>query len=63
MVGRFPYDRIPTRKTFAVAQKNTAMVTSETAMETAMCHAGGSDATTRANMVTGPKTGASEKPT
>src|SRR5437899_2722307 len=63
MVGRFPYERMPTRKTFAVAQKKTKMVTSETTIDTAMCQIGGSDATVRANIVTGPKTGISENAT
>src|SRR5215212_9209662 len=63
MVGRFPYERMPTRKIFAVAQKKTRMVTSDTPIDSAMCHSGGSEATVRANIVTGPNTGASEKPT
>jgi len=30
MVGRFPYERMPTRKIFAVIQKNIRMVAIET---------------------------------
>src|SRR2546430_839177 len=63
IVGRFPYERMPTRKIFAVAQKKTKMVAMETAIDRAMCHIGGSDATVRANIVTGPNTGISEKAT
>src|ERR1041385_5816820 len=63
MVGRFPYDRMPTRKTFAVTRKKSVMVMMETTIETAMCQSGGSATSVRRNMVIGPKTGASEKPT
>src|SRR2546423_247005 len=54
---------MPTRKIFAVAQKKTTMVTTETAIDSATCHAGGSEATVRANIVTGPNTGDSDRPT
>ena len=35
----------------------------EITIDSAMCHIGGSEATVRANIVTGPNTGASENPT
>src|SRR5258705_4154430 len=63
IVGRLPYERIPTRKIFAVPQKKTKIVASDTTIDTAMCHTGGSEATVRANMVTGPNTGIIEKAT
>src|SRR4029079_16415583 len=62
IVGRFPYDRMPTRKIFAVIQKKTEIVTIETAMDRRTCHIGGSATSVRTNMVSGPNTGASEKP-
>ena len=62
-MGRFPYDRIPTRKIFAVNQKNTAIVASETAIVVITCVIGGSATSVRMNIVIGPNTGASEKPT
>src|SRR5437667_17800 len=54
---------MPTRKTFAVPQKKTKIVATETAIDMAMCHTGGSDATVRANIVTGPNTGIIENET
>src|SRR5438552_4586037 len=58
IVGRLPYERMPTRKIFAVAQKKAAIVTRETRIETAMCQSGGSETSVRTNIVIGPKTGA-----
>src|SRR5581483_271318 len=63
IVGRLPYDRIPTRKIFAVTRKKSVMVAIETRTVRTMCHSGGSATSVRRNIVIGPKTGASEKPT
>src|SRR5688572_6600040 len=63
IVGRLPYDRIPTRKIFAVAQKNTAIVAMEIRIVRAMCHIGGSATRIRTYIVIGPKTGESENAT
>src|SRR5712692_9265559 len=54
---------MPRRKILAVAQKKTKIVAMETAMDSRMCHTGGSETSVRTNMVIGPKTGESEKPT
>src|SRR5258708_11011131 len=40
IVGRLPYERMPTRKIFAVAQKNPATVAMETRMLSAICDIG-----------------------
>ena len=53
---------MPTRKIFAVTQKKQQMVAMETAIDSATCHAGGSETSVRTNIVSGPKTGLSEKP-
>src|SRR6266540_821352 len=63
MVGRFPYERMPTRKIFAVAQKKAAIVAMEMRIDNRMCHMGGSATSVRTYIVIGPKTGAREKPT
>src|SRR5689334_20680891 len=63
MVGRLPYERMPTRKIFAVTQKNTTIVAIATTIDNATCHIGGSDTSVRTYMVSGPNTGESEKPT
>src|SRR5712691_6242683 len=62
-VGRLPYERIPTRKIFAVAQKKAAIVAMETRIDSRMCQMGGSETSVRTYIVIGPNTGASEKPT
>src|SRR5947209_7654939 len=63
MVGRFPYERMPTRKIFAVAQKKAKIVAMEMAIESRMCHTGGSETSVRTNIVIGPNTGESDMPT
>src|SRR5215213_11517326 len=63
IVGRLPYDRMPTRKILPVTQKKTRIVAKETAIEVATCQSGGSLTSVRTNIVIGPHTGASEKPT
>src|SRR5258708_2898846 len=63
IVGRLPYERMPTRKIFAVAQKNPATVAMETRMLSAICDIGGSATRIRTNIVNGPNTGAIERPT
>src|SRR6266545_2779967 len=62
IVGRLPYERMPTRKIFAVTQKNTQIVAMETAIEIRRCTIGGSETSARTNIVSGPKTGEREKP-
>src|SRR5258708_4233750 len=54
---------MPTRKIFAVAQKNAATVAIETAIVIAICESGGSAIRMRTNIVSGPNTGASDRPT
>src|SRR4051794_41049712 len=62
-VGRFPYDRMPTLKIFAVIQKKRAMVTIDTPIVVRTWDIGGSATSVRMNIVIGQNTGASEKPT
>ena len=52
---------MPTRKIFAVTQKKTKIVASETPIDSRMCQTGGSETSVRTNIVIGPKTGESEK--
>src|SRR3954471_2408997 len=52
---------MPTRKIFAVIQKNAQMVAMETAIEISRCVNGGSETSARTNIVSGPNTGESEK--
>src|SRR6266849_4198962 len=54
---------MPTRKILAVTQKKARMVAIEMAIDNRMCHTGGSETSVRTNMVIGPNTGDSEKPT
>src|SRR5216684_9413800 len=54
---------MPTRKIFAVTEKNTTIVAIETAIDSRMCQTGGSETRVRTNIVIGPKTGESEKAT
>src|SRR5829696_3205021 len=63
MVGRLPYERMPTRKIFAVTQKKTRIVAIDTEIATRMCQTGGSLTSVRTNMVIGAKIGESENAT
>ena len=63
MVGRFPYDRIPTRKIFAVISRKAATVAAETIIDTRTCTIGGSLTSVRTNIVSGPNTGAIDNTT
>src|SRR5262245_7489673 len=62
-VGRFPYERMPTRKIFEVTQKNAEIVAMAITIESRTCHIGGSETSVRTYIVSGPKTGESEKAT
>src|SRR5438309_10771975 len=54
---------MPTRKILAVTQKKARIVAMEIAIDSRMCHTGGSETSVRTNIVIGPKTGEREKAT
>src|SRR5512143_446822 len=60
-VGRFPYDRRPRRKIFAVTQKKKTTAPEASATDNRTCQSGGSETRTRMNIVIGVQIGIRER--